>query len=58
MAKEKTRAERAQNMRTVKVIVEIERLGSFVKGDEIDMHKSTAEACVKAGSVKLKSKAK
>lgn len=58
MAKEKTRADRAKGMKTVKVIVESNNFGSFAKGEEIVMHESTAAACVKSGAVKLKSKAK
>lgn len=55
--KKKTRAARAENMKTVKVIVEVEQLGSFKKGDELDMHESTAAACEKNGTVKYKGKA-
>jgi len=52
----KSREARAKNMKTVKVIVEVEQLGSFKKGEKIDMHESTAAACVKSGVVKMKSK--
>ena len=56
--KEKSRAERSKGMKTVKVIIEVERLGQFKKGEEIDMHETTAAACVKSGAVKLKTSKK
>ena len=58
MAKVKTREDRAKNMKTVKVTVEVERLGTFKKGDVIDMHESTAAACEKHGAVKIKTSKK
>lgn len=59
MAKKKTtREDRAKNMDTVIVTIKVDQLGQFKKGEEIVMHRSTAEACVKSGAVELKTKAK
>lgn len=50
MANKKTKKKgvtRPSMMKTVKVKVIAEKFGTYVKGDVIEMHKTTADACIK-----------
>ena len=38
----------------VEVVVKIAKFGTYSKGDTMQMHESTAKACVKGGAVEYK----
>jgi hypothetical protein len=44
---------RPSQMKTVTCKVIVSQFGIYNKGDKIEMHKTTADACVKGGAVEL-----
>lgn len=46
----------AERMETVKVKVIVDKFGTYKKGDEIEMHPSTAAAVARNGKVEVTSK--